>query len=80
MAGISSTLSKSDLKFMAEDIGRELLAFLPVEDRLAGLKAEELLNALPPEERKRLFELLQKMNLSTQKSKSKSPGNGSNQG
>lgn len=77
MAGISSTLSKSDLKFMAEDIGRELLAFLPVEDRLAGLKAEELLNALPPEERKRLFELLQKMNLSTQKSKSKSPGNGS---
>ncbi|MCE7986016.1 MAG: hypothetical protein DYG89_32975 [Caldilinea sp. CFX5] len=55
MAGISSTLSKSDLKFMAEDIGRELLAFLPVEDRLAGLKAEELLDALAPEERNRLF-------------------------
>jgi hypothetical protein len=71
MAGISSTLSKSDLKFMAEDIGRELLAFLPpedrvagmsVEERLAGITVEELLTEMSPEKRKRILELLLKMN------------------
>jgi len=55
MAGISATLSKEDLQFMADDIGRELMAFLPpaerlagisVDERLAGISADELLKAI----------------------------------
>ncbi|MEZ4728903.1 MAG: hypothetical protein R3E79_17360 [Caldilineaceae bacterium] len=75
MAGISATLSQEDLKFMAEDIGRELMAFLPVEDRLAGVRAEQLLQALPPEECKRLFERMLKTNLSTSPKKREGNGN-----
>lgn len=48
MAGISSTLSRSDLKFMAEDIGLELVAFL---------KPEELLSAMTPAKRRKLMKL-----------------------
>lgn len=88
MAGISSTLSKSDLKFMAEDIGRELLAFLPAEDRVAGMSVEErltgitveeLLTEMSPEKRKHILELLLKMNAkSTGKKSSRSSGSRSN--
>lgn len=72
MAGISSTLSKSDLKFMAEDIGPELVPFLHTEDLVKGLNAEkkrelisalnleDLLSGLSPENQERLFQLLLK--------------------
>lgn len=72
MAGISSTLSKSDLKFMAEDIGPELVPFLHTEDLVKGLNAkkkrelisafnlEELLSGLSPENQEKLFQLLLK--------------------
>lgn len=52
-------------------IGRELLAFLPPEDRVAGMSVEErlvgitveeLLTEMSPEKRKRILELLLKMN------------------
>lgn len=46
MAGISSTLTQEDLKFMAQDVGRELMAFLPPEERLVGIRLEELLQAI----------------------------------
>lgn len=55
MAGISATLSQEDLKFMAQDVGRELMAFLPPEEllakvpdkeRLAGLSSEGIITAL----------------------------------
>ena len=37
MAGISATLSRADLKFMAEDIGPELVPFLEPEDMLKSM-------------------------------------------
>ncbi|MFN8492603.1 MAG: hypothetical protein U0350_33690 [Caldilineaceae bacterium] len=67
MAGLSATLSQEDLKFMAQDVGRELMAFLPPEERLAGISIDELLQAinagvllqeLTPEHRTMLLELL----------------------
>jgi len=78
MAGISATLSREDLEFMADDIGRELMAFLPLEERMAGASAEELLTVLTPEKRKRLLELLLKMSMSTAIEKNDSNGNSSN--
>ena len=78
MAGISATLSREDLEFMADDIGRELMAFLPLEERLAGASAEELLTVLTPEKRKRLLELLLKMSMSTAVEKNESNGSSSN--
>lgn len=77
MAGISATLSREDLAFMADDIGRELMAFLPLEERLAGASAEELLTVLTPEKRKRLLELMLKMSMSTAVEKHESNGNSS---
>lgn len=70
MSGISTVLSREDLEFIAEDIGPELLALLPPEERLAGISPEERLagisveervKGLTPEERKKLLELLLKM-------------------
>ena len=67
MAGFHHALTRADKQFMAEDIGRELLTFLPpedllkvlsLEDRLRGLNPEDRLKGLRPEERKRLLELL----------------------
>jgi hypothetical protein len=52
MAGISATLSREDLAFMADDIGRELIAFLQPED---------LVEVMDPEKRKALFDLLSKL-------------------
>ena len=49
MSGISSTLTREDLEFMAEDIGPELVPFL---------KAEDLLKGMDPEKRLRLISLL----------------------
>lgn len=46
MAGISATLSREDLEFMADDIGPELVPFL---------KAEDLLHSMDPEEQKKLL-------------------------
>lgn len=78
MAGISATLSREDLEFMADDIGRELMAFLPLEERLAGASVEELLTVLTPEKRKRLLELMLKMSMSTAVEKNGSNGSSSN--
>ena len=49
MAGISATLSREDLKFMAEDIGPELVPFL---------KPEDVLNGMDPEKQRELIALL----------------------
>ncbi|MFZ4664675.1 MAG: hypothetical protein ACOYNY_47225, partial [Caldilineaceae bacterium] len=83
MAGISATLSKEDLQFMADDIGRELMAFLPPAERLAGISADELLKAissgtllheLSPDHRKVLLELLATMQAASQKEQKKRNG------
>lgn len=88
MAGISTTRSRKDLQFMAEDIGPELVPFLQPEDLLKGMDAEkqrqllslfspqqllsnliseerlsdvsmeDLIKSMPPEQRKKLFELV----------------------
>lgn len=50
MAGISATLSREDLQFMADDIGRELMAFLPPAERLAGISADERLAGISADE------------------------------
>lgn len=50
MAGISATLSKEDLQFMADDIGLELMAFLPPAKRLAGISAAERLAGISADE------------------------------
>jgi hypothetical protein len=84
MAGISATLSKEDLQFMAEDIGRELMAFLPPKERLAGISVDELLKAidsgillreLNPDHRKVLLELLVTMQAASLRDKKKRNGN-----
>lgn len=41
MAGISATLSRKDLEFMAEDIGPELVPFLEPEEVVDGMDAEK---------------------------------------
>lgn len=49
MAGISSTLSRKDLKFMAEDIGPQLVPFMKTEDLMSGMdkkKQLRLVNAM----------------------------------
>lgn len=51
MAGISATLTKEDLQFMAEDIRQELMAFLPPAKRLAGISADERLAGISADER-----------------------------
>lgn len=51
MAGISATRSKEDLQFMADDIGLELMAFLPPAKRLAGISADERLAGISADER-----------------------------
>ena len=50
MAGRYS-LPKKDLKFMAKNIGAEILPFLSPEERLQGLSSEERLRGLSSEER-----------------------------
>lgn len=50
MSRFSATLSRNDLKFMAQDIGRELMAFMSPEDRLAGLSVEERLAGMSTED------------------------------
>jgi len=50
IAGKSSSYQKN-LEFIAKDIGKELIPFLSIEERLLGLTAEELASALTPEER-----------------------------
>jgi hypothetical protein len=42
MAGISTTISRQDLEFMAEDIGPELVAVMRPEKVLEGMDAEKL--------------------------------------
>lgn len=49
MAGISSTLSRKDLKFMAEDIGPQLVPFMKTEDLMSSMdkkKQLRLVNAM----------------------------------
>ena len=52
MAGISTTLSREDLEFMAEDIGPELVPFLKPKDLLQGMdpeKQREFISLLSPQ-------------------------------
>ena len=76
MSKFSATLSRNDLKFMAQDVGRELMAFLPSEERLAGMSTEDILKALASsvlsseidsETRQAMLELLRKMQAPEQK-------------
>lgn len=53
MAGISTSISRKDLQFMAEDIGPELIPFLKPEDLLKRMNAEkqrQLISMLNPKE------------------------------
>ncbi|MCE7983974.1 MAG: hypothetical protein DYG89_22600 [Caldilinea sp. CFX5] len=53
MAGISTTISRKDLEFMAEDIGPELIPFLKPQDLLRRMNAQkqrEFISLLGPEE------------------------------
>ncbi|MCE7985432.1 MAG: hypothetical protein DYG89_30015 [Caldilinea sp. CFX5] len=54
MAGISTSISRKDLEFMAEDIGRELIAVMSPEEVLESLEPEKqrkLLSLVSPKER-----------------------------
>jgi hypothetical protein len=70
MAGISATLSREDLEFMAGDIGPELVPFLKPEDVYKGMDPEkqqkliafmaedmdsDLVKGVEPEKQMRLF-------------------------
>ena len=46
-----SEIPRENLEFMAQDIGKELMPFLPPEVRLAGLAPQERLAGLAPQER-----------------------------
>jgi hypothetical protein len=73
MAGISATLSRKDLEFMAEDIGSELMAFMEPEDVVKGMDAEkqrrlvELLDPQPLLDKLSVEELLQGISPEKQK-------------
>jgi len=56
MAGISTSISRKDLEFMAEDIGRELVAIMSPEEVLEGMGLEK---------QRRLFSLLNTKELLT---------------
>ena len=65
MAGISTTISRKDLEFMAEDIGPELVAIMSPEEVAASLEPEKqkkllalLTQKLNAKERKLLLDLL----------------------
>ena len=67
MAGISTTISRKDLEFMAEDIGPELVAIMSHEEVVASLEPEKqqklltlLTRKLNAKERKLLLDLLVK--------------------
>jgi hypothetical protein len=67
MAGISTTISRKDLEFMAEDIGPELVAIMSPEEVVASLEPEKqkklltlLTRRLNAKERKLLLDLLLK--------------------
>ena len=67
MAGISTTISRKDLEFMAEDIGPELVAIMSPEEVVASLEPEKqkklltlLTRKLNVKERKLLLDLLLK--------------------
>lgn len=76
MAGISTTISRKDLEFMAEDIGEELIAVMTPEKMLKGmdqekqrkfislLNLEDLLAEINPEKREQILKLLLKMQAS----------------
>jgi hypothetical protein len=54
MAGISTSISRKDLEFMAGDIGPELVAVMSPEEVLEGMgpeKQRKLLALFSPEER-----------------------------
>lgn len=70
MAGISTTISRKDLEFMAEDIGPELVAIMSPEDVVASIGPEKrkkilalLTQKLSAKERKVLLTLLQKQQI-----------------
>jgi hypothetical protein len=73
MAGISATLSRKDLEFMAEDIGSELMPFMEPEDVVKGMDAEkqrrlvELLDPQPLLDKLSVEELLQGISPEKQK-------------
>jgi hypothetical protein len=96
MAGISTSISRKDLEFMAGDIGRELVGVMSPEEVLEGMDAEKqlqplrtsletllkgrglekLLAEMSPESRKKLFELLSKMQASSPLGDKENNGNG----
>ncbi len=66
MAGKYSSYRKN-LERMAEDIGKELIPFFSIEDRVRGLTPEDLVRVLTPEERKKLKQLLEEEDKKNQK-------------
>ena len=50
MAGVTSRLSRKDLKFMADDIGRELVAFMNPKDLLEVINPKDVLEVMDPKD------------------------------
>jgi len=50
MAGVTSRLSRKDLKFMADDIGRELVTFMSPKDLLEVINPKDILEVMDPKD------------------------------
>ena len=50
MAGVTSRLSRKDLKFIADDIGRELVAFMSPKDLLEVINPKDVLEVMDPKD------------------------------
>lgn len=49
MAGISSRLSRKDLEFMAEDIGRDLVAVMDLKDVMQAMEPQAVIEGMDEE-------------------------------
>ncbi|MCE7980782.1 MAG: hypothetical protein DYG89_06285 [Caldilinea sp. CFX5] len=57
MAGISSRLSRKDLEFMAEDIGRELVAVMDPKDVMQAMEPQDVIEGMDEEKQRQLLAL-----------------------
>jgi hypothetical protein len=57
MAGISSRLSRKDLEFMAEDIGRDLVAVMDPKDVMQAMEPQDVLEGMDGEKQRQLLAL-----------------------
>lgn len=57
MAGISSRLSRKDLEFMAEDIGRDLVAVMDPKDVMEVMDPQDVVEGMNDEKQRQLLAL-----------------------